>query len=73
MSYVNGRNNETKKVKEEENVVLVGRKSKGKSQKGFRQTSKGNWKKHKDMSKFKCFRCHQPSHFAIQCLLKNNN
>jgi len=65
MIYVSGRNNCGQKLEEEENVSLAGkRRPKKGSSNGL--TSKGE-KKKKYLSKIKCYICHQPGHYVIQC------
>jgi transposase InsO family protein len=55
---------------DEENFALAGKGGKPKSKKGSggaESSSKGHGKPKKDLSKVKCFQCHQLGHYATKC------
>jgi len=63
-------NGSSSKVSDEENCALVFKAKKGKSKKASQSGAKG---KKQDMSKVKCFHCHQHGHYATNCPRKKNN
>eukprot|EP00253_Pinus_taeda_P008723 PITA_08723 len=58
------------KASDEENCTLAAKAKKGKNKKASRSSAKG---KKQDMSKVKCFHCHQHGHYATNCLQKKKN
>ena len=65
------RDGSSSKNEDEENCALVSKARKGKGKKNPSQSgAKG--KKH-DMSKVKCFHCHQHGHYATNCPQKKKN
>ncbi|KAH9291810.1 hypothetical protein KI387_043003, partial [Taxus chinensis] len=65
LSLVNGANKSQKSEGEQENVALAG---KGKAKKGFSKGSNyQSEKKKKDLSKVKCFGCHEFGHYVSDC------
>eukprot|EP00253_Pinus_taeda_P013725 PITA_13725 len=66
----NTRDGSSSKASNEENCDLAAKPKKGKNKKAFHSCAKG--KKH-DMSKMKCFHCHQHRHYATNCLQKKKN
>ena len=66
LSLVNGANKSQKNEVEQENVALVGN---GKPKKGSSTGSNSqSEKKKKDLSKVKCFGCHEFGHYVSDCL-----
>lgn len=65
------------KTESEENFALAGKGGKSNGEKGSggsESSSKGEKKKKKDLSKIKCFSCHQFGHYATKCSnLKNGS
>ena len=65
------RDGSSSKNEDEENCALVSKARKGKGKKNPSQSSvKG---KKQDMSKVKCFHCHQHRHYATNCPQKKKN
>ena len=64
------RDGSSSKNLDEENCALATKARKGKSKKSFQSGAKG---KKKDMSKVKCFHCHQHGHYATNCPQKKKN
>ena len=58
------------KAYDEENCALAAKAKKGKSKKASQSGAKG---KKQDMSKVKCFHCHQHEHYATNCPQKKKN
>ena len=58
------RDGSSSKVSDEENCTLAMKAKKGKSKKASHSGAKG---KNQDMSKVKCFHCHQHGHYATNC------
>ena len=58
------------KASDEENCTLVAKAKMGKSKKSSQSGAKG---KKQDMSKVKCFHCHQHGHYATNCPQKKKN
>ena len=65
-----GENGSSSKVSDEENCALAAKAKKGKSKKASQSGAKG---KKQDMSKVKCFHCHQHGHYATNCPQKKKN
>ena len=63
-------NGSSSKVSDEENCALVAKAKKGKNEKASQSGTKG---KKQDMSKVKCFHCHQHEHYATNCPQKKKN
>ena len=57
-------NGSSSKVSDEENCALAAKAKKGKNEKPSHSSVKG---KKQDMSKVKCFHCHQHGHYATNC------
>ena len=67
----NTKDGSSSKHDDEEDCALAAKERKGKSKKNFSQSSaKG---KKQDMSKVKCFHCHQHGHYATNCPQKKKN
>ena len=64
------RDGSSSKVSDEENCTLAAKENKGKSKKASHSGVKG---KKQDMSKVKCFHCHQHGHYATNCPQKKKN
>ena len=64
------RDKSSSKNSDEENCALAAKVKKGKSKKASQSGAKG--KKH-DMSKVKCFHCHQHGHYTTNCPQKKKN
>ena len=65
------RDGSSSKNSDEENCALAAKERKGKSKKNASQSGvKG---KKQDMSKVKCFHCHQDGHYATNCPQKKKN
>jgi len=64
------RDRSSSKVSDEENCALAAKAKKGKSKKASQFGAKG---KKQDMSKLKCFHCHQHRHYATNCPQKKKN
>ena len=65
------RDGSSSKNADEENCALAAKASNGKSKKNASQSgAKG---KKQDMSKVKCFHCHQHGHYATSCPQKKKN
>ena len=65
------RERSSSKSTDEENCALAAKERKGKSKKNASQSgAKG---KKQDMSKVKCFHCHQHRHYATNCPQKKKN
>eukprot|EP00253_Pinus_taeda_P002603 PITA_02603 len=64
------RDGSSSKGAHEENCALAAKAKKGKSKKASQSGPKG---KKQDMSKVKCFHCHQHGHYATYCLQKKKN
>ena len=64
------RDGSSSKNSDEENCALATKAKKGKSNKAPHSGAKG---KKQDMSKVKCFHCHQHGHYAINCPQKKKN
>ena len=58
------RDESSSKGADEENCALAAKEKKGKSKKSSQSGAKG---KRQDMSKVKCFHCHQHGHYATNC------
>ena len=58
------RDGSSSKASDEENCALAAIAKKGKSKKYSQSGAKG---KKQDMSKVKCFHCHQHGHYATDC------
>eukprot|EP00253_Pinus_taeda_P002035 PITA_02035 len=66
----NTRDGSSSKASDEENCILAAKAKKGKNKKASHSGAKG---KKKDMSKVKCFHCHQHGHYATNCPQKKKN
>eukprot|EP00253_Pinus_taeda_P030443 PITA_30443 len=66
----NTRDGSSSKASNEENCALVAKAKKGKNNKASHFGAKG---KKQDMSKVKCFHCHQHGHYATNCPQKKKN
>eukprot|EP00253_Pinus_taeda_P021218 PITA_21218 len=66
----NTRDKSSSKASDEENCALVAKAKKGKNKKASHSSAKG---KKQDMSKVKCFHCHQHGHYATNCPQKKKN
>ena len=64
------RDRSSSKNSDEENCALDAKENKGKSKKASQSCVKG---KKEDMSKVKCFHCHQHGHYATNCPQKKKN
>eukprot|EP00253_Pinus_taeda_P024768 PITA_24768 len=64
------RDGSSSKGANEENCALATKEKKGKSKKSSQSSAKG---KKQDMSKVKCFHCHQHGHYATNCPQKKKN
>eukprot|EP00253_Pinus_taeda_P033130 PITA_33130 len=64
------RDESSSKVSDEENCTLAAKAKKVKSKKASQSGAKG---KKQDMSKVKCFHCHQHGHYTTNCLQKKKN
>ena len=64
------RDGSSSKASGEENYTLATKEKKGKSKKSSQSGAKG---KKQDMSKVKCFHCHQHRHYATNCPQKKKN
>eukprot|EP00253_Pinus_taeda_P025074 PITA_25074 len=64
------RDGSSSKGADEENFALVAKEKKGESKKDSQSGAKG---KKQDMSKVKCFHCHQHGHYATNCPQKKKN
>ena len=64
------RDGSSSKNSDEENWALAAKEKKGKSKKASQSDAKG---KKQDMSKVKCFHCHQHGHYATNCPQKKKN
>eukprot|EP00253_Pinus_taeda_P027232 PITA_27232 len=64
------RDRSSSKGADEENCALAAKARKGKSNKASQSGAKG---KKQDMSKVKCFHCHQHGHYATNCPQKKKN
>eukprot|EP00253_Pinus_taeda_P006996 PITA_06996 len=64
------RDGSSSKGADEENCALAAKAKKGKSKKASQSGAKG---KKQDMSKVKCFHCHQHGHYATNCPQKKKN
>ena len=61
------------KTDDEENFSLVVKAKKGKGNKSYSKSESEKYGKKHDMSRVKCFHCHEHGHYATNCLQKNNN
>jgi len=66
----NTKDGSSSKASNEENCALVAKAKKGKNKKASHSSAKG---KKQDMSKVKCFHCHQHEHYATNCPQKKKN
>eukprot|EP00253_Pinus_taeda_P030437 PITA_30437 len=66
----NTKDRSSSKVPDEENCALAAKAKKGKNKKASHSKAKG---KKQDMSKVKCFHCHQHGHYATNCPQKKKN
>eukprot|EP00253_Pinus_taeda_P027468 PITA_27468 len=66
----NTRGGSSSKALDEENCALAAKEKKGKNKKASHSDAKG---KKQDMSKVKCFHCHQHEHYATNCPQKKKN
>eukprot|EP00253_Pinus_taeda_P028215 PITA_28215 len=66
----NTRDESSPKASDEENCALAAKAKKGKNNKASHSGAKG---KKQDMSKLKCFHCHQHGHYATNCPQKKKN
>eukprot|EP00253_Pinus_taeda_P015796 PITA_15796 len=66
----NTRDGSSSKASDEENCALAAKAKKGKNKKASHSGAKG---KKQDMSKVKCFHCHQHGHYATNCPQKKKN
>eukprot|EP00253_Pinus_taeda_P036008 PITA_36008 len=66
----NTRDGSSSKASDEENCALAAKAKKGKNKKASHSAVKG---KKQDMSKVKCFHCHQHGHYATNCPQKKKN
>eukprot|EP00253_Pinus_taeda_P005652 PITA_05652 len=66
----NTRDGSSSKASNEENCALATKAKKGKNKKASHSGAKG---KKQDMSKVKCFHCHQHGHYATDCPQKKKN
>ena len=66
----NTRDRSSSKGSDEENCALVAQEKKGKNKKASHSGAKG---KKQDMSKVKCFHCHQHRHYATNCPQKKKH
>eukprot|EP00253_Pinus_taeda_P030511 PITA_30511 len=66
----NTRDRSSSKASDEENCALAAKTKKGKNKKASHSSAKG---KKQDMSKVKCFHCHQHKHYATNCPQKKKN
>eukprot|EP00253_Pinus_taeda_P012586 PITA_12586 len=66
----NTRDVSSSKAHDEENCTLATKEKKGKNKKASHSGAKG---KKQDMSKVKCFHCHQHGHYATDCPQKKKN
>eukprot|EP00253_Pinus_taeda_P023084 PITA_23084 len=64
------RDGSSSKGDDEENCALAAKAKKGKSKKASQSGAKG---KKQDMSKVKCFHCHQHGHYVTNCPQKKKN
>ena len=64
------RDRSSSKAPDEENCTLATKEKKGKRKKASQSGAKG---KKQDMSKVKCFHCHQHEHYATNCPQKKEN
>ena len=64
------RDGSSSKASDEENFTLAAKAKKGKRKKASHSGAKG---KKQDMSKVKCFHCHQHEHYATNCPQKKKN
>ena len=64
------RDGPSSKASDEENCTLAAKAKKGKNKKSSQSGAKG---KKQDMSKVKCFHCHQHEHYATNCPQKKKN
>ena len=64
------RDGSSSKNSDEENFSLDAKEKKWKSKKASQSGEKG---KKQDMSKVKCFHCHQHGHYATNCPKRNNS
>eukprot|EP00253_Pinus_taeda_P021600 PITA_21600 len=69
-TWQNTRDGSLSKGADEENCALAAKAKKGKSKKASQSGAKG---KKQDMSKVKCFHCHQHGHYATNCPQKKKN
>ena len=64
------RDGSSSKNSDEENCAFAAKAKKGKSKKASHSGAKG---KKQDMSKVKCFHCHQHGHYTTNCPQKKKN
>ena len=69
----NTREGSSSKIDDEENCALDGKGKKGKGKKSFSKYETGKEGKKKDMSKVKCFNCHDHGNYATNCPQNKKN
>ena len=67
------RDGSSSKTNDEENCALVGKENKGKGNKYYSKFEIRKEGKKRDMSKVKCFHCHEHGHYATNCPQNKKN